>query len=68
MVGVAFELRLSCVWLNCFSVTLLRVLMAAESGSQHYENTPMQYTDNFLVVKMKNFTGKKLIFFLFLQK
>ena len=24
----------------------------------------MQYTENFLVVKMKNFTGKILIFFL----
>ena len=34
----------------------------------HYENTPMQYTENFLVVKMKNSTGKNLIFFLFLLK
>ena len=25
---------------------------------KHYENTPMQYTENCLVVKMKNFTGK----------
>ena len=34
----------------------------------HYENTPMQYTENFLVVKMKNFTGNFFIFFLFLLK
>ena len=36
-----------------------------------YENTPMQYTENtenVLVVKMKIFTGKRLIFFLFLLK
>ena len=29
----------------------------------HYENMPMQYTENFLVVKIKIFTGKFLIFF-----
>ena len=29
----------------------------------HYENTPMQYTENILVVKMKIFPGKNLIFF-----
>ena len=34
----------------------------------HYENTSMLYTENFLVVKMKNFTEKILIFFLFLLK
>ena len=34
----------------------------------HCENTPMQYTENFLVVKMKIFPGKILIFFLFLLK
>ena len=34
----------------------------------HYENMPMQYTENFLVVKMQIFTGKLLIFFLFLLK
>ena len=28
----------------------------------------MQYTENILVVKMKIFTGKKMIFFLFLLK
>ena len=32
------------------------------------ENTPMQYTENFLVVNMKIFTRKNLIFFLFLLK
>ena len=34
----------------------------------HYENTPMQYTEIVLDVKMKIFTGKILIFFLFLLK
>ena len=29
----------------------------------HYENMPMQYTENILVVKNKIFTGKILIFF-----
>ena len=32
----------------------------------HYGNTPMQYTENVFVVKMKIVTGKFLIFFLFL--
>ena len=35
---------------------------------KHYENRPMQYTEKKLVVKMKIFTGKILIFFLFLLK
>ena len=30
----------------------------------HYENLPIQYTQFFLVVKMKIFTGKISIFFL----
>ena len=34
----------------------------------HYENTPMQYTENVLVVKMKVFTGQKFdIFLIFAQ-
>ena len=33
----------------------------------HYENTPMQYTENFLVVKMKIFPGKIDIFLIFAQ-
>ena len=36
--------------------------------NNHYENTPMQYTENFLVVKMENFTETILIFFLFLAQ
>ena len=40
------------------------VQVAETQVGMHYENTPMQYTKNFLVVKMKNFTGKNLIFFL----
>ena len=34
----------------------------------HYENTPMQYTENVLVKKMKNFHLKKSDVFLFLLK
>ena len=34
----------------------------------HYENTPMQYTEKNLVVKIKISNGKNLIFFLFLLK
>ena len=34
----------------------------------HYENLPMQYTEIFSVVKIENFVGKILIFFLFLFK
>ena len=39
-------------------------------GENHYENKPMQYmyTEIIFVVKMKIFTGKILIFFLFLLK
>ena len=34
----------------------------------HYENTPLQYTEKFLVVKMKIFPGKKNdIFLIFAQ-
>ena len=35
----------------------------------HYENTPMQYTEKKMVVKMKNFSGKKKndIFLIFAQ-
>ena len=43
-------------------------LIYIEELETRYENTPMQYTENLLVVKMKNFTGKILIFFLFLLK
>ena len=42
--------------------------MVSKKHGYHYENTPMQYTENVLAVKMKNFTGKILIFFLFLLK
>ena len=34
----------------------------------YYENLPMQYTEIFKVVKMKIFSRKMLIFFLFLLK
>ena len=34
----------------------------------HYENLPMQYTEKFFVVKIKIFTGKFLMLFLFLLK
>ena len=34
----------------------------------HYENKSMQYTEIFIVVKMKIFSRKCLIFFLFLLK
>ena len=34
----------------------------------HYENLPMQYTEIFSGVKIENFVGKFLIFFLFLLK
>ena len=30
-------------------------MMFADELHRHYENTPMQYTENFLVVKMKIF-------------
>ena len=34
----------------------------------HYENTPMQYTENFLVVKIENFIRKLFdIFLIFSQ-
>ena len=37
--------------------------------SVHYENTPMQYTEKFLVVKKENFHWKMFdIFLLFLLK
>ena len=36
--------------------------------SINYKNMPMKYTENVLVVKMKIFTGKILIFFLFVLK
>ena len=36
------------------------------SQTLHYENTPMQYTENYLFVKMRIFAGKILTFFLFL--
>ena len=51
--------------LSCEHDTFL--IHLASRGS-HYENLPMQYTDFFLVVKMKIFTAKILIFFLFLLK
>ena len=34
----------------------------------HYENMPMQHTEIFKVVKLKIFSSKNLIFFLFLLK
>ena len=34
----------------------------------HYENTPMQYTDIFKLLKMKKISRNVLIFFLFLPK
>ena len=34
----------------------------------HYENMPMQYTEIFIVVKIKIFSKKILIVFLFLFK
>ena len=38
------------------------------SGLKHYENTPIQYTEHVLVVKIKIFTGKKKdIFLVFAQ-
>ena len=33
----------------------------------HHENTPIQYTENVLVVKMKIFTGKNDMFLIFAQ-
>ena len=36
--------------------------------SDNYENLPMQYTVIFKVVKIENFVGKFLIFFIFLLK
>ena len=34
---------------------------------EHYENLPMQYTEIFSAVKMKNFIGKNDIFLIFAQ-
>ena len=42
--------------------------MSIEVVSDHYENLPMQYTENILVVKMKIFGRKSLTCFLFLLK
>ena len=36
--------------------------------TNHYENTPMQYTENVLVVKVKVLSRFFFIFFLFLLK
>ena len=49
-------------------VTWYNVSLCSVACIFHYENTPMQYTENNLVVKMKIFTGKNLIFFLLLLK
>ena len=51
-------------------LALIKNCLGGFKASQisHYENTPMQYTEMFLVVKIKIFTGKILIFFLFLLK
>ena len=37
-------------------------------GICHYVNSPMQYTVIFSALKVKNFTGKHLIFLIFLLK
>ena len=47
---------------------MMQLKSISDNRAKHYENTPMQYTEKFLVVKMKNFARKILIFFLFLLK
>ena len=36
--------------------------------SEHYENLPMQYTENFSEAKIENFIGKKWIVLIFSLK
>ena len=44
---------------------IMRIFGPMLSKPVHYENTPMQYTDKFLVVKMIIFNGKILKYFFF---
>ena len=50
------------------AVNVRRISHSAILCIIHYKNMPMQYTENILVVKMKIFTRKNLIFFLILLK
>ena len=51
---------------NADNLILMCKIVVTNYVYYHYKNTPMQYTEIFLVVKIKIFTGKKMIFFLFL--
>ena len=47
---------------------LLIIYMAGVIGGRHYENLPMQNTENILALKIENFIGIKLIFLIFMLK
>ena len=54
-------------FVECLLVTY-NVVIHQELQYIYTKTRPCMYTENFLVVKMKSFTGKILIFFLFLLK
>ena len=55
-------------FLSMYTYCRVFVEMILGVMESHYENTPMQHTEKGLVVKVKIFNGKNLIFFLFLLK
>ena len=52
----------------CIIALFATKLVSVWSCALHHSLLPMQYTKNFTAIKIENFVGKTLIFFLFLLK